>query len=129
MKKMVVACALALAVTVASQQNARAWHEFKFSVGFDLSWKSADNCSSWYIGHSSSCGPYPGCGFDGYPSVGAMFQNYQGYAHDGAAPAASTAGSAASQTYAPYYNAGYQPVGYSYTGYSQYQSPSYWYGR
>ncbi len=32
------------------------------------------------------------------------------------------------QSYNPYYNTGYQPVGYSYPG-AYNQAPSYWYGR
>ena len=89
--------------------------------------------------------PYPGCGFDGggydHGYAGGMFQNYQGYAAYGAAPTwqapapsadprvPATAGYAAQQTYSPYYNTGYQPVGYHYPGYSPNQVPSYWYGR
>jgi hypothetical protein len=145
MKKMLVACALALAVTAASQQSASAWHDIRFSAGVNFCCKGGGNSLVWNWSGGIVGAPYPGCGFDGgfdhgY-AVGPMFQNYQGYAYNGAAPtwqapapspvpqAPATAGNAAQQTYSPYYNTGYQPVGYSYPGYSQYQVPAYWYGR
>jgi hypothetical protein len=139
MKKMLVTCALALAVTAAGQQRASAWNEFKFSVGFDICWRGGGNCWSWTPGLSHYSAPYPGCGFDGGGHdgfVGGVFQNYGAYgvASTWQAPAPTAqyqapAAVAAQPGYSPYYNTGYQPVGYSYPGYSQYQSPSYWYGR
>jgi hypothetical protein len=135
MKKLFLACALALAVTAASQQRASAWSEFKFSWGFDICWRGGGNCWSWTPALSHYSAPYPGCGFDGGHDgfVGGVFQNYPyaGVASSWQAPApqAAPASATAQQSYSPYYNTGYQPVGYSYPGYSQYQSPSYWYGR
>src|SRR5689334_14590826 len=93
MKKMLVACALALAVTAVSQQSASAWCEFKWSAGFNISWKSGDNCRTWYIGRNVYNGPYPGC-LDGGGLAGGMFSNYSGYgvASSWQAPAPAYAG-------------------------------------
>jgi len=134
MKKLFVASALALALTVAGQQKASAWSEFKLSAGFNLSW--ACSPCSYNFCFSRQCEPYPGClGQACFANGGAAY--YGGYAaapgaapyYGGAAQAPAAQPAAAAQTYNPYYNSGYQPVGYSYAGSPNYQVPAYWYGR
>jgi hypothetical protein len=139
MKKLLVGSVLALAVTMASQQTASAWSEFKFSVGFDICYRGGGNCRYWGIYGGRVSAPYPDCGVGGFgPGYGfagafpGLVGGY-GYADNGSnwqapAPAAQTAPAAAPQAYSPYFNSGYQPVGYFYPGYSQ-QTPAYWYGR
>jgi len=159
MKKLFVASVLALAATMACQQKASAWSEFKFSAGVNFGWAGGGNRILWGLYHSA---PYPG-GQDVYPvfpgiaaGLGYNAANAGYAAPAGFAPhaptvfygseqgpgAAGTAGVAPTapaatmpavsgphQSYNPYYNTGYQPVGYSYPGYSTSQVPSYWYGR
>ncbi len=140
MKKLVVGSVLALAVTLASQQTASAWHEFRFAVGFDICYRGGGNYSWWNISHGHYSAPYPDCCYGGGSFVpGGFMGGYPGfdghaYADNGSgwqAPTPSAAPSApaaaAPQAYSPYFNSGYQPVGYSYPDYSQ--APAYWYGR
>jgi hypothetical protein len=136
MKKWVMASLLALGVTVACQQRASAWSEFKFSAGVSLSWCSTGNCTNW--GFYRQCVPngcpYPVCA----PFACAAPAYYGGYAAAPTAPAnygvaaqapATQAPAANTQVYNAYSNSGYQPVGYYYPGYSTSQVPGYWYGR
>ncbi len=155
MKKLFVASVLALGVTMACQQTASAWSEFKFSAGVNLGWVGGGNRVLWGLYHSA---PYPGGqdvypvfpgvaaalgyhpeygggGYGGYDSYAAApgAANYGGMAAQAPvaplAPMAPAAAAGAPQTYNPYYNTGYQPVGYSYPGYATYPVPAYWYGR
>ncbi len=57
MKKLLVASMLALAATVASQEKASAWSEFKFSAGINFGWAGGGNRILWGLYHSA---PYPG---------------------------------------------------------------------
>jgi len=137
MKKLLVGSALALALTLASQQSASAWSEFKFSVGVNICYRGGGNYHAWNISHVRYSAPYPGCYDGGFAPgflVRSTFSGFPGHAYADAAPAwqapapnaAPTApAAAAQQAYSPYYNTGYQPVGY-FPGYSQ--TPSYWYG-
>jgi hypothetical protein len=133
MKKLVMASLLALGVLVVGQQRASAWSEFKFSAGVNLSWRSSGSCTNFGIYRTSTpydtCPPF-GCAsgfpyFGGYAAAPGAESYYGNVAAQ--APAAQPAGPA--QTYNPYYNSGYQPVGYTYSGYSNYQAPGYWNGR
>ena len=136
MKKLLWAAALALAAVMASQQTASAWSEFKFSAGVNMGWVGGGNRFFWGLYRSA---PYPGGqdlppvinvvpgGNGGYPAY--PYPAYDGHYGSGASGQMTPAAATAPQAYNPYYNTGYQPVGYSYPGYSQYQSPSYWYGR
>jgi hypothetical protein len=133
MKKMLVGSVLALAVTLVSQQNASAWHEFRFGVGFDICYRGGGNCWSFSLSHYNA--PYPDCCPNGgglfVPAASFVGAGYgHAYADNGSnwqAPApAQTAPASLPQAYSPYYNSGYQPVGY-YPGYAQ--APGYWYGR
>ncbi|HKI31174.1 MAG TPA: hypothetical protein VKA46_04860 [Gemmataceae bacterium] len=167
MKKLLIASLAALCVSMACQQEASAWSEFKFSAGVNMGWVGGGNRFFWGLYRSA---PYPG-GPD-LPPVIAVGQgpapapygpapygagygaNYGGYAGGYApgqdynaagqgmqqfqapaptpapapAPMAPVTAGAAPQSYNPYFNTGYQPVGY-YQGYSSTQVPSYWYGR
>ena len=148
MKKLLMAALLALGVMMASQQTASAWSEFKFSAGVNFGWVGGGNRILWGVYHSA---PYPG-GQDVYPvfpgvaaalgynAANAGFAPSTGYGDpslygsNGVAPQTAPAATmpavtAVNQSYNPYYNTGYQPVGYTYPGYSNYQVPSYWYGR
>ncbi len=142
MNKLLMASLLALGVTVAGQQKASAWSEFKFSAGVNLGWVGGGNRVLWGLYRSA---PYPGgpdltpafvispynpARYGGYPCYGAA-QGGEGYGAVAAqqAPAMQPVPAAAApQAYNPYYNTGYQPVGYTYP-YVGYQAPSYWYGR
>ncbi len=133
MKKLFVASVLALAVTVAGQQRASAWSEFKIGAGVGLSWCTSG--ASWSFCINRQAYPYPGCQdcvgfaaaapayFGGYASVPAAGSYYGGLAAQG--PAAMPT---QQYSYNPYFNTGYQPVGYASAGYAS-QVPSYWYGR
>src|SRR5438132_125460 len=57
MKKLFVASALALALSVAGQQKASAWSEFKFSAGVNMGWVGGGNRLFWGLYRSA---PYPG---------------------------------------------------------------------
>jgi hypothetical protein len=153
MKKLLVASALALALTATSQQTASAWSEFKFSAGVNLGWVGGGNRILWGAYRSA---PYPGGPdlgpyFPGLAAAysGAGYAPYAGYAaydapygghpvpHADAGPAAHPAAPAGQMpavtgvphSYNPYFNTGYQPVGYAYPGYAASQVPGYWYGR
>jgi hypothetical protein len=157
MKKLFVASVLALAVIMASQTTASAWSEFKFSAGINFGWVGGGNRILWGAYHSAPfpCQPdvppllpfqvaYYGGSYNvaGGSPIGGYGMSVAGGSpygapvvpavpaapvpHAQAAPPAD-AGAAQYQSYNPYYNAGYQPVGYSYPGYSQ--APGYWYGR
>jgi hypothetical protein len=138
MKKLFVASVLALAVTMASQGTASAWSEFKFSAGINFGWVGGGNRVLWGLYESSPFPGHPGlpayalvptyapCAPYGVPAVPAVYGS--SHAPDAeAAPLPVTTG--VPQSYNPYYNTGYQPVGYYYSGYYPSQVPSYWYGR
>jgi hypothetical protein len=137
MKKLFVAAALALALTAVGQQRASAWCEFKFGVGFNISYRSSGHCTTFYWHRESLPGPCCdyNCGFAccGWPyNVGAGYayapgaeSNFGGVAAQAPAPQPPTT----VQSYNPYYNSGYQPVGYNYAGYANSTLPAYWYGR
>jgi len=57
MRRFLIACAAALAVTAAQEQKASAWCNFNFSAGVNLSWQAGDNCYLWGL---CKTGPYPG---------------------------------------------------------------------
>jgi hypothetical protein len=144
MKRLFVACVLALAATLASQQRASAWGEFNFAAGFKLhwTWTGYTICCSIHSNPPPPC-CYPACCpevpvmpcvngacYGGYPAyAGAAPAYYGGYAA-AQAPAFTPlpAAAPAPQAYNAY-NSGYQPVGYSYAGYGPSVLPSYWYGR
>jgi hypothetical protein len=154
MKKLFVVCALAMAVTMASQQTASAWSECKFSVGLNFGWVGGGNRILWGAYRSA---PYPG-GQDlgplmpgyaaaanngqyfGWPPAGAVGPGpivgpgYVAPAPSPVAPVTPVAppvpphvNNGVQQTYYGYYDNGYQPTSY-YPG-AYYQAPSYWYGR
>ena len=158
MKKMFVVCALAMAVTMASQQTASAWSECKFSIGMNFAHAGGGNRFFWGLYHSA---PYPGGQDLGpfFPGLAAAANNgqYFGWPPAGAvgpAPYVVPAPSGAPPYVAPapspvtpltpltptphvnsgvqqtyyYYDSGYQPTSYYYPG-TYYQAPSYWYGR
>ena len=142
MKKLLVASVLALAATVACQQKASAWSEFKFSAGVNLGWVGGGNRILWGACHSA---PYPGgqdveplvVGNVNYPAYGvpapAIMPGapiYQGPPPHPVAPPPPPASPAATglHSFNNYYNPGYQPVSY-YPGAYYQQAPSYWYGR
>src|SRR5262245_12651976 len=72
MKKLFVASALALALTMASQQKASAWSEFKFGIGLNFGWCGGGNRILWGAYHSA---PYPG-GQDLGPWLPGLFPGY-----------------------------------------------------
>ncbi len=125
MKKMIIAGALALALTATARQEASAWCKFNFNCGFNISYESTGCNYSWCF--TRTCNPPP-CGYNycGYPCyAGGCFPGYgmpspmYGYAPAAAQQAAPAA--------APAVNAGYtQQVGYYF--YGQGYAPSYWYG-
>jgi hypothetical protein len=139
MKKLFVASALALALTMASHQRASAWSEFKFGVGLNFGWVGGGNSVLWGAYRSA---PTPG-GQD-LPShyLGSVpaAPGYGGFDHAPAAPdwhppvphadaqpmPSGPANYGVQQAFTPYYS-GYQPA--SYTVPSYYQAPTYWYGR
>lgn len=139
MKKLVVASVLALAVCMASQQTASAWHDIKFSAGITFSATGGGNNFLWGFAKGAT---YPGAdappGFLGHGGYG----DYSGAAAAPAwqapapapehkAPAVPAGGGSGVQpSYFPSYSTGYQPVGYYYyPGYYPSQVPAYWYGR
>jgi hypothetical protein len=80
--------------------------------------------------HGSYGAPY-GQGYPGYPGYPGMGNNAAFPGGQTPAPAQAPAPMApvtAPQSYNPYFNSGYQPVGY-YPGYSSAEVPSYWYRR
>jgi hypothetical protein len=79
MKKLFVAPALALAVTLASQQTASAWSEFKFGVGVNFGWCGGGNRILWGAYHSApyACGPDIGPYF---PGLAAAYTGIPSYA-------------------------------------------------
>lgn len=151
MKKMVLASLLAVTALALSVQNASAWHEFRFSAGFDIQCKGGGNRFLWGLCDS---GPYPpcgtGCGPDAClpcppcPPMG--FGGMPMMADPNCLPGAPVPPAAAPKAGQPQgkpASAEYQPVGYSSpTGYNYpysayqyyygnntgYQVPSYWYG-
>jgi hypothetical protein len=141
MKKLVMASVLALGLVLVGQQRASAWHDFKFSAGVSISWCGGGN--SYCKGRIQGA-DWPGTdgglpGYSGYYADGAAPSTWQAPAPTPAAESKPAAGSSP-QTYNPYYNSGYQPVGYYYTtgyqpvgytypGYYQAPVPAYWYGR
>jgi hypothetical protein len=119
MKKMLVAGALALALTATSRQEASAWCKFTFGIGFNCSYESTGCCYNWCF----SCVPNPPpCGYGacpsaaGWPGYGLPSPAY-GYAAPAGQAAPAMANNAAGQT---------QQVGYYF--YGQGAAPSYWYG-
>ena len=141
MKKLLVASVLALAVALASQQTASAWHEWRFSAGISFAGRGEWFSCNPYPGDCSNCGPfggmfssyYAGPAFGHYGDAGAPSWQAPAPSADPKVPGdnkgPTPAAAGLPQTYSPYYNTGYQPVGYTYPGYSPYQVPSYWYGR
>src|SRR5262249_44894416 len=82
MKRILTLGVLALGMTLASQQSASAWCNFKFGAGVNWNWQSGNNCWLWglcrggevpgpeYFGCCApSCG-YPSCGYPAYAGVG-----------------------------------------------------------
>ncbi len=65
MKKLFVASALALALTVAGQQRASAWSECKFSVGINFGWVGG--------GNRCLCGLYRSAPYPGGPDLAPAF--------------------------------------------------------
>jgi hypothetical protein len=136
MKKLFVAAALALALTAVSQQRASAWSQFNFNWGFNIGWASTGHNWTWCMSRQSNpppCCDYS-CGFaGGWPyNVGAGYAyapGAQSYYGGVAAQAPAAQPPTTVQSYNPYYNSGYQPVGYNYTGYANSALPAYWYGR
>jgi hypothetical protein len=143
MKKFLLICGLALALSALSHQQASAWHKFNFSVGMNISWEAANN--SYFCGGILSGPPPYAPGPLGFPPPyapgwGTPAPIYGGYdGHFAAAPAAQTAPAPAAQPVAQgpvqqahytwgqssyYPQNSYQPNYYGY-GYSV---PSYWYG-
>ena len=92
MKKLFVASVLALAVTLASQQTASAWSEFKFGVGLNFGWCGGGNRILWGAYHSA---PYPGG-----PDIGPYFPGLAA-AYTGVPSYAPYAGYAAPPAFAP----------------------------
>jgi hypothetical protein len=123
MRKMIVASALALALTASARQEASAWCKFNFSAGFNIGYESTGSCYHW--GFSCTPNPPP-CGYGCYPNCyPGCFPGYGlpspqfGYAPQ---PQQSPVG-----TQAPAVNVSRtQQVGYYF--YSQGYAPSYWYG-
>jgi hypothetical protein len=133
MKKLFVAAALALALTLASQQRASAWKEFNFSCGVSMCWRGGDNSYFWGMKQS---GPWPGT-VSGLPSYARVptyaAPCYGGFDYAPAAPVAPHWDAPApghAKAYppavAPSYYSGFQPVNY-YDG--SYYQPMTWYGR
>jgi hypothetical protein len=132
MKKLVMAALLSVGVLTACQQRASAWCEFKFSAGVNLSYRSSGSSSNWGIYRTSTpcdtCPPFS-CASN-FPYFGGVaYAPANASYYGGVAAQAPAAQPATAQTYNPYYNTGYQPVGYTYSGYSNYVVPAYWYGR
>jgi hypothetical protein len=142
MKKMGMACVLALAVTALCQQRASAWGDFKLSVGATLSWTGGGNSFGWGLWQG---GPWPGvscdpncatgrrCGFGGCQYGYTIPGNWTAPA-PAPAPAPQAGGSKETTALYNYINA-YQTVGYNMPAYQPadysaqgYQPYSYGYG-
>jgi hypothetical protein len=124
MKKMLVAGALALALTATSHQEASAWCKFTFGIGFNCSYETTGCCYNWCF--SCTPNPPPACNYGcptvaGWPGYCGMPSPAYGYAAPAAGQAAPAAPAMANQA------AGQaQQVGYYF--YGQAAAPSYWYG-
>jgi hypothetical protein len=139
MKKFLVICGLALALSALSREQASAWHKFNFNVGLNISWEAANNC--YFCGlFTSGPAPYGYAPYDGgfgYPAFPPA-HGFDGY--HAAAPAAPAAPQAVAQPAAQpaaqgpvrqaqysWGQVGYYPTSYSGYGYGT-SVPSYWYG-
>lgn len=126
MKKMMVAAALALAVTASARQEASAWSRFNFGVGLNLSYESTGACFNW---GGITCLPNPApCGYGACPSYPAYpAPAYPAYGYAAPAPVAPAAPAAVPAVRPQGYTQQYtQQVGYYF--YGQNNAPSYWYG-
>lgn len=146
MKKFLLACVLALPMTVASTTPASAWgcgdcggcgcgFGFKIGIGFSFSF-SGSCCGSCTpccdTGCAYGCGGYGGdSGYSyGYGATG----GYDGLAYGNGYPTyAAPTGYAGVPMAAPTQAAGYQQPSYypNYGGFQpvNFQAPAYWYGR
>jgi hypothetical protein len=144
MKKLVILSALAVALLLMVEQQASAWCHMKFSAGVNLEVLSGGKSFLWGAYTSSPVPPevlanmgygQPGC-FDGAadPYYGA---SDHGVAQESPAPTGGKPANVKPVDYqswgygtggyypASYYSAGYYPA----ANYSNFQAPSYWYGR
>lgn len=140
MKRFLVACSLALALTALAEQKASAWSKFNFNVGLNISREAAENNFLWGLYRN---GPHPfaqgggeGYGYGGAGQGGFGGQYYNAMPQAGApatlpAPMQSAPAqmSAPAQT-APVGRASTQQIGYYnwYPSTGYYTVPSYWYG-
>jgi hypothetical protein len=135
MKRFLLASLLALVLLAGSHQTASAWSKWNVMVGVNVSYEGGGNSFLWGLARSA---PYPGgygwgggdhyagdYGYHGYPA------SYQTQPQQWQAPAPAPA--PAPQQNPPATTPGTQQttqaVGYYYYGYTNYQAPSYWYGR
>jgi hypothetical protein len=63
MKRFVIACSLALAVSAISGQKASAWSKFNFNVGLNIGYEAAENSFLWGFFRN---GPHPYAQAGGY---------------------------------------------------------------
>jgi hypothetical protein len=142
MKKFLVTCGLALALTALSRDQASAYHRFNFSVGMNISWEAANN--SYFCGRIiSGPGPFVPGGFGFPPAYAppeawapAPINGYDGYTAAlpvQSAPASTPAPAAQSPVQQAHYTwgqaASYPQNYYPYANYGYgYSVPSYWYG-
>lgn len=157
MKKIILSGLLALGAALASQQEAAAWVNFKFSAGINWQLQSGNNNFLWGVfrnGQVPGAEGYPGGmpyhGGPGPHGYGSQFPYFGQAAPVPTAPAAAApTGTAATSTPAqqtywqggnPFHTVGYNPSynpytpasypGYYYPNYyGYYYAPSYWYGR
>jgi hypothetical protein len=134
MKKFVGIFALALAL--ASQQQASAWVNARFGVGLNIQYQSGNNCWLWGALRN---GQVPGAeSFDGFGHHGFGHHGHHGFGHHGQGhgfgfdmgtvdygyPVTAPAQASSPRYTAPYYNASY-----GYYTMPVYYYPMSWYGR
>lgn len=143
MKKAIFSGLLALGLALTSQQEAKAWVNFKFSAGVNWQWQSGNNCLLWGAARGGQVPGPEAFGGYGHPGMAPAFP-YFGAAPSGpvgpdaSAPTSAPAPAPMQQTLwyggNPYTTVGYNPYSYETTPTYYYPSyyyyaPSYWYGR
>lgn len=144
MKRFLIACSLALAVSTVAEQKAMAWKKFNFNVGMNISSESAENNFMWGLfrngphpfAQQGQQNPYGGGGYGGGGYGGGQdpFQYYNPMPTQAPNTLPAPMQSAPAQNMPSGQginnNQGTQRVGYYNYPYSNgyYQVPSYWYG-
>jgi hypothetical protein len=135
MNRILLAGVLAIVATALGHQDAKAWHEFNMSGGFNISCKSGGHCFTM----SSASDPYPYCSAPGYAAP--TMQSGHPAPPPTAVPPPTPVQKSGYQgwdAYSGYQAVGYYipqaPYGYGYGynyayGYGNSAVPAYWYGR